>query len=107
MSNTAAIYARVSTAQQEDGTSLETQVEACCKLAAEHHLELEQHHIFREQASGADRYRPLLDKIGQLAGNGIIQTIIVYSPDRLSRDPLHLMVLSEEFAETGVNLLFV
>ena len=107
MTDSAAIYARVSTAQQEDGTSLDTQVAACLALAEERGWQVEQPHIFREQASGADQERHLLTQVRRLAGLGTIKAIIVHSPDRLSRDPLHLMVMTEELAEAGAKLLFV
>ena len=107
MTDSAAIYARVSTAQQEDGTSLDTQIAACLALAEERGLQVEQPHIFREQASGADQERLLLAQVRRLARLGVVKAVIVHSPDRLSRDPLHLMVMTEELIEAGVKLLFV
>ena len=107
MTDSAAIYARVSTAQQEDGTSLDTQIAACLALAGERGWQVDQPHIFREQASGADQERPLLTQLRRLVRLGTLNTIIVHSPDRLSRNPLHLMVMTEEFTEAGVKLLFV
>ena len=59
----AAIYPRVSTpGQQEDGTSLETQVAACLESAREHGEVVPPEYILREQASGADLNRPMLTK---------------------------------------------
>ncbi len=50
----AAIYARVSTpGQQEDGTSLETQVAACLESAREQGDSLPPEYILKEQESGA------------------------------------------------------
>ena len=63
----AAIYARVSTpGQQEDGTSLETQVAACLESAREQGDSVPPEYILQEQASGADSNRPLLVKLRQL-----------------------------------------
>ena len=105
--NNAAIYARVSTAQQEDGTSLETQVDACLLRAAADGRKVELQHILREQASGADSDRRLLTQLRQLVRQGDVGTVLIYSPDRLSRNPLDLMVISEEFSEAGARLIFV
>ena len=56
---TTAIYARVSTpGQQEEGTSLETQVAGCKRLAEQRGFQIPSELIFQEQASGADRVRP-------------------------------------------------
>ena len=107
MNDSATIYARVSTAQQEDGTSLDTQVAACLALAEERGWQVEQPHVFREQSSGADQERLLLTQVRRLVRLGVVKAVIVHSPDRLSRDPLHLMVMTEEFTEAGVKLLFV
>ena len=107
LNNNAAIYARVSTAQQEDGTSLETQVDACLLRATSEGLKVELKHILREQASGADSDRRLLSQLRQLVREGGVGTVLIYSPDRLSRNPLDLMVISEEFSEAGVHLIFV
>ena len=107
MTDSAAIYARVSTAQQEDGTSLDTQIAACLALAEEGGWQVEQPHVFREQSSGADQERLLLTQVRRLARLGVVKAVIVHSPDRLSRDPLHLMVMTEEFTEAWVKLLFV
>ena len=105
--NSAAIYARVSTAQQEDGTSLETQVDSCLGRAETDGLTVEVKHILREQATGADSDRRLLSELRQLVLQGGLDAVIVHSPDRLSRNPLDLMVISEEFSEAGAQLIFV
>ena len=105
---TAAIYARVSTpGQQEDGTSLETQVAGCKRLAEQRGFHVPSEYIFQEQASGADRARPILSRIQNMARKRELNALLVYSPDRLSRDPLHLMVVSEDLAALGVQVLFV
>ena len=96
----AAIYARVSTpGQQEDGTSLETQVAACLESAQELEDSVPPEYILREQASGSDTNRPLLAKLRQLVRDRKIDVIIIYHPDRLSRDATDLMMLWQEITE--------
>ncbi len=104
----AAIYARVSSrGQVEEGTSLETQVEGCLSFARETGFDVPDSFVFREQASGADSNRSMLSEVRRLARDRRIDALIVFHPDRLSRDATDLMVISEEIAEAGVQLLFV
>ena len=104
----AAIYARVSTpGQREEGTSLDTQVEACLKIADDKELHVPPQLIFQEQASGADSNRPLLSQVRSLARERRIDTLIIYHPDRLSCDATDLMVISEEITEAGVEIVFI
>ena len=60
----AAIYVRVSTAaQEEDGTSLDTQEAACRRYATERGWSVDDAHVYREQFSGYTRERPLLSQV--------------------------------------------
>ena len=102
-----AIYTRVSTAQQEGGTSLETQAAACQHIAELDGQPVMQEFVFREQASAADTDRWLLTDLRRLVREGKITKIYVYSPDRLCRNPFDLMTLTEEFSSVGVQLIFV
>lgn len=96
-----AVYARVSS------PGLDTQVEACTALAQDVEVAVPGKLIFREQASGADTNRPLLSQVRQLAHEREIDALIVFHPDRLSRDATDLMVISEEITEAGVRVHFV
>ncbi len=103
----AAFYGRQSTQQQADGTSMDTQEAACLTLAATLGYEVPSDLICREIWSGADLERPVLSGLRMLAQASGFDALLVYSPDRLSRDPLHLLTLLKEFAECGVQLHFV
>ncbi len=102
-----AIYARLSSAQQEDGMSLETQIERCKEKAGELGHTKEPRFIWRETRTGIIIERPILDEARKAAANGQISALFVFSPDRLSRDPLHSVMLIREFADLGVDLHFV
>ena len=103
----AGIYVRVSTSQQEDGTSPETQ-EALCRLAAEQAgYEVESEFIWREQWISIDMDRPKLNGARQAGRAGLISALFVHTPDRLSREPVHLLMLLNELLESGVGLHFV
>jgi site-specific DNA recombinase len=57
--------------------------------------------------SGANLVRPGLERLRDLVAEGIIQAVLVYAPDRLSRSYAHQVLLMEEFARAGVETLFV
>ena len=103
----AAFYGRQSTQQQADGTSMDTQEAGCLSLAVTLGYEVPSELVCREIWSGADLERPVLSGLRLLAQAGGFDALLVYSPDRLSRDPLHLLTLLKEFAECGVQLHFV
>src|SRR4051812_49023929 len=57
----AAIYVRVSTEGQEDGSSLTTQEQRCRAYAVEHGWSVDDAHVYRETYSGAELWeRPRL-----------------------------------------------
>lgn len=102
----AAIYARVSTSAQADqGTSLNTQHDLCAEYATANGYTIIEH--VSEDASGATLERPGLERIRTMAATHMIEAAIVFDPDRLTRSLAHLYMLSEEFDKLGVELLFV
>ena len=103
----AAIYPRQSTQQQAEGTSMDTQTAACLSLGKSLGYEVPPELACPEIWSGADLERPVLSALRELARAGGFDALIVYSPDRLSRDPLHLLTLLNDFAECGVEVHFV
>ncbi len=104
---TALIYCRVSTRNQQDtGTSLDTQAEACIKHAES--LGYVIGRVTKEAYSGAELWdRPQLsrDRVDLRAGQ--FQALICYAIDRLSRDQAHLYILADECSRAGAQLLFV
>jgi site-specific DNA recombinase len=57
--------------------------------------------------SGATLERPALSELRDLVKLGQVDAVIVYDPDRLSRNFAHLMVLASEFDKAAVELAFV
>ena len=105
-----AIYLRVSTPGQErEGTSLDTQEEACRRMAEFEgydgaQVEVE---VFSEQGSGADADRPLFGKLRQGVADGRYAAVFMLDPDRMGRDPLQTMMFRHECEQAGVRLHFV
>lgn len=104
----AAIYCRVSTEDQEkEGSSLDTQREACLVKAEELGYEVPDDLNFTETYSGLTLDRPLLSKLRYRACNGDIQAIIVLKPDRLSRVGEDILLLAKEFKLNSMKLILV
>ena len=102
----AAIYCRVSTDNQErEGTSLQTQLENCLTYCQSKGYGVT--YRFSETYSGQSLERPALNKVRELVRSKQIDAVIVYDPDRLSRNFAHLMVLADEFDRAGVELAFI
>lgn len=101
------IYVRVSTPGQEEGTSLETQETECASYADSLGQEGYRAWVVREVASGANVDRLGLGKLRLAAARGEIKVLIIYTTDRLARDPVDLLVLVREFEARGVEVHFV
>ena len=99
----AAIYCRVSTDNQErEGTSLQTQLENCLNYCQSKGYDVS--YRFSEAYSGLSLERPELDKLRDLVRTEAIDVIVCYSIDRLSRDPVHGVIITQELEKHHVNL---
>ncbi len=104
---TAAIYVRVSTGQQEDGTSLDTQIERCWAEAERQGYRVNPDYVWREVWPGDEVDRPVLNEARLVLASGVVDVLFAYQPDRLARDPIDLLTLVREFKESGVESQFV
>ncbi len=96
-----AIYCRVSTDSQEsEGTSLQTQLEACLNYCQDKGYEVR--YRFSEAYSGLTLDRPKLNELRDLVRAGDIDLVVVYCLDRLSRDPTHGVILTQELEKHNV-----
>ena len=104
----AAIYARVSSEQQREAHTIASQTAALLEWAQTLDLEVPKAWIFEDEGfSGATLERPGLERVRDLAAEGQIQTVLVYSPDRLSRKYAYQILLIEELARHGVETRFL
>lgn len=104
----AAIYARVSTAQQEQEATIDSQVDALETYARQHGYRTSPDFIFLDQGiSGAQLNRPALNRLRDLAPEGLFQVLLCYSPDRLARHYAHQWILLDEFQRCGVKVIFI
>ena len=108
MTQRAALYARVSTPQQEQEATIESQIAALETFAHQQGYQLEAALYFLDQAvSGAQLDRPALNRLRDLAAEALFDVILCYSPDRLARHYAHQWVLLDELRRVGVEVIFV
>ena len=104
----AAIYARVSSARQKKDETIGSQTAALREHAAQSRLDVPAEWIFQDEGhSGATLVRPALEALRDLAAQGCVDVVLVYSPDRLARKFAYQALLLEEFARAGVRVEFV
>src|ERR671919_827642 len=104
----AAIYARVSSDQQREAHTIASQTAALIEFARTLALDVPKDWIFEDAGySGATLERPGLERVRDLAADGQIQAVLVYSPDRLSRKYAYQILLIEELARHGVETRFL
>ena len=97
------IYGRVSTEDQErEGTSLQTQLEYCLKYCNDKGYDVT--YRFNEAYSGLSLERPKLNELRELIRSGQIEVVVVYCLDRLSRDPTHGVMLTQEMEKYHVTM---
>lgn len=98
----AAIYCRVSSAGQEDNSSLGTQEERCRKFAAERGWSVVQ--VYKEIHAGAELFeRPRLTELREAMRQRQFEVLLVHALDRLSRKQTHKGLILSEAEHAGVE----
>jgi site-specific DNA recombinase len=108
MNQLAALYARVSSDRQKETHTIASQTTALLEYAQTHGYQVPPAWQFQDEGySGATLARPGLEAVRDLAAQGQITAVLVHSPDRLSRKYAYQVLLAEEFARCGVQLVFL
>jgi site-specific DNA recombinase len=103
-----ALYARVSTSQQQHEGTIESQ-----RRSLKHHIQhhgwslLPEHEYIDDGISGARLDRPALDRLRDAARCGEFEAVVILSPDRLARNYAHQWLLIEEFEKMHTPLIFL
>lgn len=101
----ALVYTRVSTKEQAEGFSLETQREACEKKAKE--LGAVDIVFLEDTYTGIELDRPAMNLLRDYVRERQVDMIVVYDPDRFSRDLNDLLIVTKEIDRAGITLHFV
>jgi site-specific DNA recombinase len=108
MNKTTAIYARVSSEQQKEQNTIASQTAALQAYAQAHQYTVAPQWVFEDEGySGSVLVRPGLERLRDLVAEGVIETVLVYGPDRLSRSYAYQVLLLEEFARHGAEVVFL
>ena len=103
-----AIYARVSSEQQAEAATIDSQVAALQERIAADGLTLETEMRFLDEGySGATLIRPSLERLRDVAATGAIDRLYVHSPDRLARKYAYQVLLLDELQRCGVEVIFL
>src|SRR5437588_3020312 len=104
----AALYARVSSEQQAQAGTIESQVAAVLERAGQEGVTIEAEARFIDEGhSGATLVRPALERLRDSAAAGGIDRLYVLCPDRLARSYAYQMLLVDELQRCGVELSFI
>lgn len=94
---------RVSTEEQLKGYSVEGQINDCIRLAKTNEV----FQYVDDGYTGEILNRPALTKLLTDVEDGLIQKVICYDPDRLSRKLLNQLIITEKLEKNDVFLEFV
>lgn len=105
---TTALYARVSTAQQEKQGTIGSQIAAVEAYARERGLVIAPEHRYVDGGvSGARLDRPGLDRLRDAAWRRELDQVLILAPDRLARHYAYQYVVVEELERAGCAVVFV
>jgi site-specific DNA recombinase len=103
-----ALYARVSTSQQQQESTIESQRRLLKESIQQHDWGLlPEHEYIDDGVSGARLDRPALDRLRDAARRGEFDAVVILSPDRLARNYAHQWLLVEEFERLNTQLIFL
>jgi site-specific DNA recombinase len=103
-----AIYARVSGEQQAKEDTIASQLEAVAQRIASDSLECDTELRFVDDGySGSILARPGLERLRDQAAAGAIDRLYMLDPDRLSRKYAYQVLILEELARCGVEVVFL
>jgi site-specific DNA recombinase len=103
-----AIYARVSSKQQADEGTVESQLTALRQRVEHDGFHLPGEFTFVDDGySGANLIRPGLERLRDLVALKGLDRLYVHSPDRLARKYAYQVLLVDEFQRAGVEVIFL
>lgn len=100
-----AIYARVSTDEQKEGQTIDSQITELERFASEHGHSVSA--IYKDDGwSGAVLARPDLDRLRDDATQNLFEAVLINDVDRLARDVTHLGIIKRDLERKGIQVLF-
>ena len=100
------VYGRVSTSNQENEGTIETQLSAVKDFAQKNNYTIVQEYLDNGW-SGDSIVRPALDQLRIDAKKKIWEAVLMYDPDRLARRYSYQELVMDELREAGIEIIFV
>src|SRR5437763_13900368 len=101
-----ALYARVSSEQQSEAKTVESQVaDLRAKIVTMGEMLVAEQEFVDNGYSGATLIRPALERLRDVIAAGGIDRLYVHCPDRLARNYAHQVLLLDQFTRTGVAVV--
>jgi site-specific DNA recombinase len=102
-----ALYARVSSQQQADSNTIDSQTHAILERVRSDGLRVDPECIFCDDGySGSELLRPALESLRDRVAASLIDVIYIHTPDRLARKYAHQALLLEEFGKHHCKVIF-
>lgn len=107
--NNCVVYTRVSTKKQEDGYSLEIQLDATHQYAQKHNLNIVGHFGGKYESAQSDLERKEFNRMLKFAKQSKEQVsyVLVYTVDRFSRTGINGAYIKETLRQEGIDLVAV
>jgi site-specific DNA recombinase len=103
-----AIYARVSSDQQAERQTIDSQLSELKALASRDGHEVKDGMLFVDNGhSGTTLIRPALERLRDMVALSAADVVYVQAPDRLARSYAHQVLLLEEFARADARVVFL
>lgn len=100
-----AIYCRVSTEEQREGQTIDSQVSELERFASNKQWMVAG--VYKDEGwSGSVLARPELDRLRDCASRGLFGAVLINDVDRLARDVTHLGIIKRELERRDVALFF-
>lgn len=100
-----ALYARVSTEEQREGQTIDSQVSELERFARQKYWRIVG--TYKDEAwSGALLARPELDRLRDDASKSLFDAVLINDVDRLARDVSHLGIVKRALERSGVKVVF-
>ena len=100
-----AIYARVSTEEQREGQTIDSQLSELERFAREKAWLIAG--TYKDEGwSGGVMERPELDRLRDDAQKGVFEAVLINDVDRLARDVAHLGVIKRDLEKKGIRVIF-
>lgn len=106
MTKLIAIYGRVSTSNQENEGTIETQLSAVREFSQKNGYTIVKEYL-DEGWSGDNIVRPDLDQLRIDAKEKMWEAVLMYDPDRLARRYSYQELVMDELRESGVEVIFI